>query len=114
MARPTSGRRIRLSIPPRHPVLRYLESLDDSAEASSEILRLAEIAVNIEELCGPVRTLADMVRVLNLGAIDGLPSTQASPGVTAPLKPPHVATNDVETPGPMRSNLPAARCRVRR
>ncbi len=81
MARTSAGRRMRLTVPPHHAVNRHLGNLDEESDLNAEVLRLAEIGATLEELCGPMRSVADIVKLLNFR---GAPSLFA-PAAVAPI-----------------------------
>ena len=81
MARTSAGRRMRLTVPPHHAVNRHLGNLDEESDLNAEVLRLAEIGATLEELCGPMRSVAYIVKLLNFR---GGPSLFA-PAAVAPI-----------------------------
>ncbi len=65
MARTPSGRRMRISVPVNHAVCRHLDRCGDAVEPNAELLRLAEVGANLEELHGPIRSVSDLVQLLS-------------------------------------------------
>jgi len=77
---------MRLTVPPHHAVHRHLGNLDEEADLNAEVLRLAEIGANLEELCGPMRSVADIVKLLNFRAGPALFAPSAGVPAHAPVQ----------------------------
>lgn len=112
MARTSAGRRMRLTVPPHHAVHRHLGNLNEEADLNAELLRLAELGATLEELCGPMRSVADIVKLLNFRAgpalfapAAGVPTLAHQPAASSP---PDAMTHAVVQPAPsMAAAMPA-------
>lgn len=96
---------MRLTVPPHHAVHRHLGNLDEEADLNAEVLRLAEIGATLEELCGPMRSVADIVKLLNFRAGPALFAPPAgvptlAPPLPAPATPPDAMTQAGISPSP--------------
>ncbi|MBN3776202.1 hypothetical protein G3O06_01310 [Burkholderia sp. Ac-20345] len=67
MARPPSAMRLRITVPAHHAVLRHMERLDleEGSDANIELLRLAELGAHLEDLHGPIKSVADIVKLVH-------------------------------------------------
>ncbi|CAB3753919.1 hypothetical protein [Paraburkholderia humisilvae] len=63
MARPPSAMRLRITVPTHHAVRRHMERLEEGSDANAELLRLAELGAHLEELHGPIKSVADIVKL---------------------------------------------------
>lgn len=79
MARPPSAMRMRITVPTHHAVLRHMERLEEGSDANAELLRLAELGAHLEELHGPIKSVADIVKLIHsrdAAAVVPMPVTQ--------------------------------------
>lgn len=65
MARPPSAMRLRITVPAHHAVLRHMERLEEGSDANTELLRLAELGAHLEDLHGPIKSVADIVKLVH-------------------------------------------------
>ncbi|WP_285518507.1 hypothetical protein [Burkholderia contaminans] len=79
MARPPSAMRLRITVPAHHAVLRHMERLEEGSDANIELLRLAELGAHLEDLHGPIKSVADIVKLVhsrNAVAVATIPADQ--------------------------------------
>jgi hypothetical protein len=109
MTRTPSGWRLRVSIPFNNNVTRRIDSLNDNAARNAEVVRLAELGANLEELWGPVRSITDMAKLLYHSASPALLPVQvaAAPvAATAPVPMVKVPTSTASSAEEYRPGLP--------
>ncbi|MBR8029194.1 hypothetical protein KDX27_35150 [Burkholderia cenocepacia] len=85
MARPPSAMRLRITVPAHHAVLRHMERLEEGSDANIELLRLAELGAHLEDLHGPIKSVADIVKLVhsrNAVAVAPMPADQTAASST--------------------------------
>lgn len=105
MARPPSAMRMRITVPTHHAVLRHMERLEEGSDANAELLRLAELGAHLEELHGPIKSVADIVKLIHsrdAAAVVPMPVTQ--PTTAARVEP----RREVQSVDPAETAAPIA------
>ncbi|MBB4517142.1 hypothetical protein [Paraburkholderia fungorum] len=105
MARPPSAMRMRITVPTHHAVLRHMERLEEGSDANAELLRLAELGAHLEELHGPIKSVADIVKLIHSrGAAAVVPVPVPQPTTAARVEP----RREVQNVDPAETAAPIA------
>jgi hypothetical protein len=88
MARTPSAMRMRITVPTHHAVLRHMERLEEGTDANAELLRLAELGAHLEDLHGPIKSVADIVKLIHSrDAAAAVPTPETQPTMAARVEP---------------------------